>query len=103
MKKNKLKGRSHPDPNTNPSTLRFAYDVQVDFHGYTVDDALYELEELVFVHDNTAIMVIHGHGEGLLRNAIRSFAKKSKYVSRVEGGENLNLPGGFGVTVVYTR
>lgn len=87
---------------SNNRGVHYRFDVEIDLHGLTVDEAIYKLEEDIFVNANSAILVIHGNGNGILRRTVRSFAASNKYVKSFSGGEELNLIGGFGVTVLYT-
>ncbi|MDD5697781.1 MAG: Smr/MutS family protein [Victivallaceae bacterium] len=80
----------------------FYFDREVDFHGYTREDALKELEELVFTSSSETLLIIHGKGSGILKHAIRAFVRKSDCIKSYDFGEDLNLPGGDGVTVIYT-
>lgn len=80
----------------------FFYDLKIDFHGYHVEDAIKELEELVYINERSSIMIIHGRGDGALRNGIRKFLNSSKYVKSIDLGENINIPGTDGVTIAYT-
>ena len=84
------------------SAVHHRFDCEIDLHGYTADEAIYRLEEDVIINSSSTILVIHGHGSGVLRNAIRTFAKNNKNVRNFSGGEDLNLIGGSGVTVLYT-
>ena len=77
------------------------FDKTLDFHGYTGDKAVYELEEALYEYDGESILIIHGKGTGILKQRIREFLSHSKLPKSVEYGENANLPGGDGVTVVY--
>lgn len=78
------------------------FDREVDFHGYTREEALRELEELVFTSSSETLLIIHGKGSGILKHAVRAFVRKSDCIKSYDFGENLNLPGGDGVTVIYT-
>ena len=81
---------------------KFYFDEDIDLHGYTREEAIKELEELVFSSSSKTFLVIHGKGTGVLKNAVRAFVGKSQYIKSYEFGENINLPGGDGVTVIYT-
>ena len=80
----------------------FHFDIQVDFHGLNAEEAIIKLEHLIFANPSSGIMLIHGRGKGVLRKKIREYLKNAKLVEKVEYGENINLPGSDGVTVVYT-
>ena len=81
---------------------RFHFDDNLDLHGYTREEAIKELEELVFTSSSETILIIHGKGSGILKSAVRAFVRKSKYIKNYEFGEDINLPGDNGVTVIYT-
>jgi DNA mismatch repair protein MutS2 len=81
---------------------KFYFDVEVDLHGYTREEAIKELEELVFTSSSRTLLIIHGKGSGILKSAVRAFVRKSPHIKSYEFGENINLPGGDGVTVIYT-
>ena len=81
---------------------KFYFDEDIDLHGYTREEAIKELEELVFSSSSKTFLVIHGKGTGVLKNAVRAFVRKSQYIKSYEFGENINLPGGDGVIVIYT-
>jgi len=76
----------------------------VDLRGQRADEALAELESFL---DRTAlegadlVFVIHGHGTGALRKAVREYLATSPYVERFRpGGAG---EGGDGVSVVSLR
>jgi dsDNA-specific endonuclease/ATPase MutS2 len=77
------------------------YDYVLDLHGKSLDMALFELEKVIFSREHKSIMIIHGHGEGILRNGIRKFLKECTYAKDIMYGEDMNVPGGSGVTIVY--
>ncbi|NOY76161.1 MAG: hypothetical protein GXP32_10295 [Kiritimatiellaeota bacterium] len=89
----------------NPESLggkraqRLFFDVTLDFHGYTAEEALRELEDELFTSEGGSILIIHGKGDGILRTRIRAFLVKSDLVKSVDFGETANVPGGSGVTV----
>jgi DNA mismatch repair protein MutS2 len=80
----------------------FYFDEDIDLHGYTREEAIKKLEELVFSSSGKTLLIIHGKGTGVLKNAVRAFVRKSQYIKNYEFGESINLPGGDGVTVIYT-
>lgn len=80
----------------------FYFDRELDFHGYTREEAITELEEIVFTSSSETLLVIHGKGSGVLKHAVRAFVRQNENIKDYEFGENLNLPGGDGVTVIYT-
>ncbi len=82
--------------------MNFSFDIQVDFHGLYVEDALKKLDKLVLDNDSVSIMVVHGHGMGALKTAIHDYCNNSKYVASFATGATLNLPGGDGITIIYT-
>jgi len=86
----------------NKPRVSYMFDVELDLHGYTGDEAVYLLEEQVIVNADSSILVIHGHGGGVLREAVRSFARSDKNVKDYSFGEDINLIGGSGATVLYT-
>jgi DNA mismatch repair protein MutS2 len=80
----------------------FHFDDDIDLHGYTREEAIKELEELVFTSSSKTLLIIHGKGSGVLKSAVRAFVRKSQHIKSYEFGENINLPGGDGVTIIYT-
>lgn len=90
-----------------PSTLgkrgdvRLNFDVKMDFHGYTAEQAIVELEEELFSSSGESILIVHGKGNGILRKKIREYLAQCDDLE-VEYGETANIPGGDGVTVAYT-
>jgi DNA mismatch repair protein MutS2 len=76
----------------------------IDMRGQRVDEALGNLERFVdsaFLARLSPIMIIHGHGTGQLKAAVRNFLKESPYQSAWRPGENYE--GGDGVTVVQFK
>ncbi|MEL7369547.1 MAG: endonuclease MutS2 [Myxococcota bacterium] len=74
---------------------------EIDLRGSTVDEGIQRLEGFLDHHYNTVtthVRVVHGHGTGALREAVREHLKRSGYVKSVRaGGQN---EGGDGVTMV---
>jgi DNA mismatch repair protein MutS2 len=74
----------------------------VDVRGLRADEAEAEVERFLdrlLREGKTAGFVVHGHGSGALRKAIRAQLSKSRYVARHRPGEDGE--GGDGVTVVW--
>ena len=74
---------------------------EIDLRGATVDEGIQRLEGFLDYHYNTVtthVRVVHGHGTGALREAIREHLKRSGYVKSVRPGGHHE--GGDGVTVV---
>ena len=82
--------------------MRRFYDREIDFHGYYPTDATRELEELLFCSVNESILVIHGMGSGKVKHAVRTHIRNSTQICSFEYGEQLGIPGGDGVVVVWT-
>jgi len=76
--------------------------MELDLHGMYVEDAIATLEKVIYSGESISILVIHGKGDGILRREIRSLLEDNKCVSEVRCGEDYNIPGGDGVTVIYT-
>ncbi len=74
---------------------------EIDLRGATVDEGIQRLEGFLDYHYNTVtthVRVVHGHGTGALREAIREHLKRSGYVKSVRPGDQSE--GGDGATVV---
>jgi len=75
-----------------------------DVRGMRAEDALSELESFLdrgMRSGEEAAIIIHGHGTGALRQAIRDYLAASPYIRMYRPGENHE--GGDGVTVVALR
>ena len=73
---------------------------RVDLRGMRVDEALRTLELELDRHlraGEETVHVLHGHGSGALKAAVREHLQRSPYVSRARPGESHE--GGDGVTV----
>ncbi len=84
-----------------PVAVRLA---TVDVRGQRVDEALRSLDAELDRHlraGEESLIVLHGHGTGALKSAVREQLKRSPYVSRLRSGESHE--GGDGVTVVTLR
>lgn len=79
------------------------YDVQIDLHGMFADEALQQVQHTVYANPSASILVIHGRGSGILRNAVRgALRSKQLKVRDFRFGEDINAPGLDGVTILYT-
>ncbi len=75
--------------------------VTLDLHAQTVEDALERVEQFLdraVVSREYKVMIIHGHGAGKLKKAVREYLTHSPYVAEAHAGEVWE--GGDGVTVV---
>ena len=75
-----------------------------DLRGMHVEAALEKLElflDAASMSDSGGLYVIHGHGSGVLKRAVRSALPTSPYVRRFRRGEHGE--GGDGVTIVFLR
>jgi dsDNA-specific endonuclease/ATPase MutS2 len=84
---------------TNP---KFNYDIQVDLHGYRAEDAERKVKSLLSSRRGLSIMIIHGRGNGVLRKIVREQVQNCKHLKGHHFGEDLNIPGSDGVTIIYT-
>ena len=76
----------------------------LDLRGYRLEDALCELENYLdkaSLYNLSPVYVIHGHGTGVLKQAVRDFAKTSPYVAKYRIGEPSE--GGDGVIVIDVK
>ncbi len=74
---------------------------RLDLRGVRVEDALDELEiylDKASLANLTPVTIIHGHGTGALKAAIRDYLSTSPYVAKYRPGENDE--GGDGVSIV---
>lgn len=81
-----------------------ATNFRCDVRGMRADDALAEVESFLdrgMRSGEEAALIIHGHGTGALKQAIRDFLSASPYIRMYRPGENHE--GGDGVTVVALR
>ena len=74
---------------------------KLDLRGYRVEDALDSLEaylDKASLSNLSPVCIIHGHGTGALKSAVRDFLTTSPYVSKFRTGEDAE--GGDGVSIV---
>jgi len=75
-----------------------------DLRGLRSDEAIERLDmflDWAYRRELGAVYVIHGHGTGVLKRAVRDFTSSSRYVKRSRAGERGE--GGDGVTVMWLR
>ena len=88
-----------PQPPGPPIQTR---DNTCDLRGLRVDDAVAMATSFLdraLTENLPVIFLLHGHGTGALREALRKELSRSTYVARFRGGESQE--GGDGVTVVW--
>jgi DNA mismatch repair protein MutS2 len=88
-------------PSTSFELKRYSMSSKLDLRGFTVEDALDELEaylDKASLVNLTPVQIIHGHGTGALKSAVREFLSTSPYVAKYRPGENAE--GGDGVSIV---
>mgnify|MGYP006292668287 CR=1 FL=1 len=74
---------------------------EIDVRGHSIDQSIDRLEAFLDYHygrPTTQVRIIHGHGTGALREALREHLRRSGYVKSLRPGEKEE--GGDGVTVV---
>ena len=83
---------------------RTFYDVRLDLHGMYSEEAMRKVEKTIAANPGRSILVIHGHGTGVLRNSVRNALRMHRLplVRAYVFGEDINAPGLDGVTVIYT-
>jgi len=74
---------------------------EIDIRGMYADDALEAVEKFLLraqqenLHE---VIIIHGHGTGVLKREVRNYLKKQKDIKSYDSGREMS--GGDGVTVV---
>lgn len=74
---------------------------KIDLRGFRIDEALQDLDvylDKASMVGLSPVEIIHGHGTGQLRTAIRDYLSDSPYVAKFRQGEDSE--GGNGVTIV---
>jgi DNA mismatch repair protein MutS2 len=75
-----------------------------DVRGMRADEALREVEQFLdraLREGEASALIVHGHGTGALKGALREYLDASPYVGGYRPGESHE--GGDGVTVVTLR
>lgn len=83
-----------------PETL----ESKVDVHGMTVDEMTPIVEKYIdkaFLAGHKTVTIVHGHGMGVLRQAVRRLLQNNPVVKHVNPG--MDFEGGTGVTVVQLK
>jgi len=78
--------------------------LRVDVRGLRAEEAVREVESFLdqaFRNGDPGVLVLHGHGTGALKQAVREYLEDSPYVRMYRPGESHE--GGDGVTVVGLR
>lgn len=73
----------------------------LDLRGFRYEDAMREIEsylDMACAAGLSYAIIIHGHGTGVLKKAIREYLSESPYVAKFRPGEDVE--GGDGVSVV---
>lgn len=79
-------------------------DNSVDLRGAHVDEALERMDlflDHAYLNNLRAVYIIHGHGTGALKRAVRGNLPQSRYVDRFRRGERGE--GGDGVTIAFLK
>ena len=75
---------------------------ELDLHGLTVEEGLDVLDKYLdkaYLYGISPVRLVHGHGTGKLRKAIREFLKEHPHVARFNPASPSH--GGDGATTVY--
>ena len=97
-------GGSHAEAHAEAGLLPQTSDNTVDLRGMRVDEALEKVElflDAVYGANLGGAYIIHGHGTGALKRAVRGWLPTSNYVKEFRRGERGE--GGDGVTVAFLK
>jgi DNA mismatch repair protein MutS2 len=85
MKRQEKQPLSEPVQNNSFESALFAAELgvapEIDLHGEDIDTAQVRLDQFInheFVAGTEAVKIIHGRGEGRLRDAIHAYLRKQK-------------------------
>lgn len=98
-----IRGKAHK---TLQNELKIAYrdeliTNEVDIRGMYPDDAIEAVEKFIMraQHEGlNEVIIIHGHGTGVLKREVRNYLKRQKDIKSFDSGREMS--GGDGVTVV---
>ncbi len=79
-------------------------DHQVDIHGMTVEEMTPIVQKFIdqaFLAGLSSVLIVHGHGFGVLRRTVRSMLKDNPVV--IDCANGMDAEGGTGVTVVRLK
>lgn len=82
---------------------RFQADLTINLHGFTAEAALLRVRRTLETgrYRGKTVLIIHGFGQGKIREAVRRWAADSSMVKTVWPGEDFFLDGGGGVTALF--
>ena len=75
---------------------------ELDLHGYTVEEGIAVVEQYLdkaYIYEISPVRLVHGHGTGKLRKAIREYLTNHPHVAKF--GPASPQGGGDGATLVY--
>lgn len=93
-----------PNTTQNFNLKKYSVSTRLDLRGYRVEDALDSLElylDEVSLASLQEVIIIHGHGTGALKQAVREYLADSPYVKSFRPGNDSE--GGDGVCVVSIK
>ncbi len=80
------------------------FEPKIDLHGHRIEEGLAILDRFLdraMLSGENEVSVIHGHGSGQLKQAVRSFLTQSPYVEAFHPGDSWE--GGDAVTIVRIK
>ena len=98
-------GKYHaPNTTQNFNLRKYSVSTRLDLRGFRVEDALDSVElylDEVSLAGLQEVIIIHGHGTGALKSAVREYLSESPYVKSFRPGNDSE--GGDGVCVVSIK